>query len=286
MMKRFLTTLCITCLSISLCAQEQEKHEFTIGGSLGFSSMKLSINSLMPTGGVAIGYNYFFNDIVGASTGLGWSLYQWKTALNPFTDSYPTHDDTEPFVLHSSFTDYVETQNASCLIIPLAIRFQYPLFSDDFFTYFSIGGKAGFPLRSKYKTSETTFTTSAYYPAYDVLLESPKSRGLGTFTGDKQIGDYPMRTMWMLNVEAGMKWDFSAQFSLYGGLSFDYSLNGVNSAKGKQFLIYDPNNPTNYTFNSILNSQYTEGGQTKNFVARANPISLSIVIRVAYRIPD
>jgi opacity protein-like surface antigen len=285
MMKRYLTILLLSCLSISLCAQEQEKHEFTLGASLGYSTMKL-FSSLKPAGNVSIGYNFFFNDVVGLGTGLEWSRQQWQSTMESFSDSYQTHDGEEPFVLHSSFSGYNETQTASFLMIPFALRFQYPLLSDNNLTYFSIGGKAGFPLRSRYKTSGTIFTTSAYYPAYDVLLESPESRGLGTFTGNQQNAGIDLKAMWMLSVETGMKWDISNQFSLYTGINIDYSLNSIIRDTKKQFLVYDPLNPTNYTFNSMLNAQYIQDNISKNFVKRANPFYIGIVLRLAYKLPD
>ena len=285
-MKRYITILLLSLIHISLWADEQERHEFTMGGSLGFTAMKLTLNSLTPTGGISVGYNFFLSDVVGVGTGLGWSLYQWKTVMETFSDRYPAHDGQEAFEFRSSFSDYTETQNASFFTIPFVVRLQYPLFSDDNLTYFSIGGKAGIPLRSKYRTSDATFTTSAYYPAYDVLLESPRSHGLGTFTTEGQVSNLHLKTMWMLTAEAGMKWDISHQFSLYTGICIDYSLNSINREKGMSFLVYDSNNPTQMNFNSMLNSKYTQADKTKSFVNRVNPIAASIVLRIAFKLPE
>jgi len=286
-MKRFLAiALLISLISVPLWADEQEKHEFTLGGSLGFTTMKLSMSSLTPTGGIALGYNFFFNDIVGVGTGLGWSLYKWQTSMDEFSDRYMTHDGEEAFEFRSSFAGYKETQNASCLMIPFVLRIQYPLFSDDHLTYFSIGGKAGIPLQSKYHKSGATYTTSAYYPAYDVLLESPKSRGLGTFESEKQAANLNLKTMWMVFAEAGIKWDISNQFSLYTGIGIDYSLNSISREKGMPFLIYNQSNPAQMRFNSMLHSKYTQEDKTRNFVNRVNPVSASIVIRIAFKLPE
>lgn len=285
MKKHFLTTLLIMSISISLWADEQEKHEFTVGGILGLSTLKLN-TAFKPMGGVSVGYNYFFSDVTGISTGLGWSQYRWYLSMDEFSDRYMTHDGEDPFELRSSFTEYSENHTASFLVIPLAIRFQYPMFSDENLTYFSIGAKAGIPLKSTYNVSGTTFTTSGYYPAYDILLESPHNHGLGTFTTGKQTTGHSLKTMWALSAEAGMKWDIAAQFSLYAGICIDYSLNSINKEKGKQFLVYNQYDPTNWSFNSMLHSKYTQDGKTNNFVNRVNPISAGIVIRIAFKLPE
>ena len=286
MKKQFLTTLLLMSLSFSINAQEQEKHEFTLGGTLGLSVLKLNTDLLEPMGGVSAGYNYFFNDVLGVSSGIGWSRYQWRLTMDEFSDRYTANDGEEPFEFRSLFTGYKEKYTASFLIIPLAIRFQYPLFSNENLTYFSIGGKAGFPLRSNFTSSDATFTTSGYYPAYNILLDTPESHGFGTFTSAKRTSGLSLKTMWALSAEAGMKWDLTAQFSLYAGINVDYSLNGINKEKGKTFLIYDPQNPTSWSFNSLLNSRYTQDGRTSNFINRTNPITAAIVIRVAFKLPE
>ena len=286
MKKLTLTTLFLMCLNFMIWAGDQEKHEFTLGGSLGMSTLKLTINSMLPTGGVYTGYNFFFNDVIGASTGLGWSFYKWQSSISPFTDRYQAYDGEELFEFRSSFSDYHETQTASYLHIPLAIRFQYPLFHDDHLTYFAIGGKACIPTQSNYKTSGATFTTSAYYPAYEIVLESPASRGLGTFRSDKQVAGLHLKTIWMIFAEAGMKWDIAPQFSLYGGICVDYSLKSIKPVRGKRLLAYDAENPANFTFNSMLTARYTEDNITRNFITRSNPLSVGVVIRIAYKLPE
>ena len=273
-------------ISISLWAEEQEKHEFTLGGKLGLSALKLNTDYFKPMGGVTIGYNYFFNDVMGVSTGVGWTHYRWYMSMGAFSDRYMTNDGDDAFELRSSFTEYKENQTASFLEIPLAIRFQYPMFSNENLTYFSIGAKAGVPLKSKFNTPGADFTTSGYYPAYDIILEAPENHGLGTFSTGKQVSGLSLKTMWSLTAEAGMKLDFLPQFSVYAGLCIDYALNNINMENGKTFLLYNQNNPTKWTFNSLLESKYIQDGKSNRFVDRVNPITVGIVIRIAFKLPE
>ncbi|MDR2809306.1 MAG: outer membrane beta-barrel protein [Tannerellaceae bacterium] len=275
-------------VSSSIRAQrEQETHEFTFGASLGVSTLKPSLDNLKPNGEIALGYNYFFNDIVGISTGIGLTFHRWQSSIDQVSDHYFTGDGEDDFEFRSSISGYTELQTAASLTFPLAFRWQYPLFSDSYLTYFAAGGKASFPFYSKYRTSNSTFTTSAYYPAYNVLLESPASHGLGTFTGGKQVSELPLKSIFSLFVEAGMKWDIADQFSVYGGLFAEYGLNSINRESGKPFLAYNPQKPADFVFNSVLDAQYTpQNGNTVRFIRRTNPVGVGIVIRIAFKLPE
>jgi hypothetical protein len=286
-MKKQYLALFFTCFTVLLWADEQEKHEFTLGGAMGMSGLKPALNGLKSgNGGIMLGYSYFFNDEMGVSTGLEMSFGKWDSSVDQISDSYLTGDGEEPFEFRSSISGYTEVQTSTYLVLPVLFRFQYPLFNDDHLTYFSIGGKVGFPLRARYKTSGATFTTSAYYPEYNVLLESPESRGLGTFTEGEQVSDLHLKTRFMLSAEMGMKWDVSNQFSLYTGLCLDYGLNNINGKRGQSLLVYDPEKPANFRFNSTLHSQYTQDGRTRPFISRINPVFIGVVVCVAFKLPE
>jgi hypothetical protein len=288
MKTRFLALL-FTGLTLSAAIgarREQETHEFTLGGSLGSSTLKPSWSDLRPNGEIALGYHYFFNDAAGIGTGIGVTFHRWRFSIDRVSDRYPANDGEEAFEFRSSISGYAERQNAASLSVPLAFRWQYPLLSDSYLTYFAVGGKASFPFYSKYGTSGATFTTSAWYPAYNALLESPASRGLGTFTGREQVSDLPLKPFFSLFAEAGIKWDIADQFSVYGGLFVEYGLNAVNRETGKPFLVYNPRNLADFVFNSVLHSQYAGDGATERFIRRANPVGAGIVIRMAFKLPE
>jgi hypothetical protein len=244
------------------------------------------LSDLKPNGEIALGYNYFFNDVAGIGTGIGVAFHRWQFSIDPVSDRYLTDDGEDAFEFRSSISGYTERQTAASLAVPLAFRWQYPLLSNSYLTYFAVGGKMNFPFYSRYRTSGSTFTTSAYYPAYNVLLESPASRGLGSFTGGKQVSDLSLKPVFSLFAEAGMKWDIADQFSVYGGLFVEYGLNGINREAGKPFLVYNPQKPADFVFNSVLHSQYVQDGETKRFIRRANPVGAGIVIRVAFKLPE
>jgi hypothetical protein len=83
-----------------------------------------------------------------------------------------------------------------------------------------------------------------------------------------------------------MKWDIADQFAVYGGLFAEYRLNSISREAGKPFLVYDPQNPAEFVFNSVLHSQYTRDGETMRFLRRTNPVGAGIVIRIAFKLPE
>lgn len=277
---------------IQLTAQERETNEVSAWGGFGVSTLKYSLNVgdyKYELGGLfGIGYTYFFNDDFGIGTGLELSLYNSKATIGSVSDSYMTNDGVDDFELRYTVNDDEEKQNLMMLTIPIMLQFQYPLFDDYHLFYASIGGKIGFPIRSKYKTpAGATYITSAYYPEYDLFMEGPENHGLGTFTGGEWDESPDLDIAYMLSAEAGIKWEIAESFSLYTGVYCDYGLNDIASGdRDSRFLVYNRYNPTNYRTNSVLNSQYTENGKTKSFTDKVTPMALGIKFRLTFRIPE
>lgn len=288
-MKKQLLTLLFASFAATFTAQEQEQHEFTFGVYSGLSPLS-SLSSALKSGvGVVLGYNWFFSNTMGISTGLEYSYLRCRSSVGGFSDRYYTHDAAnEPFEFRYTIAGYREIQSGSSLVIPLMWRIQYPVFHDDILNYFAAGGKLFIPLRLRYNTSGSAYTTSAYYPQQDLLVESLPEQGFGAFTGPNQTSNLDFRIIYMFSVETGIKFDLSYQFSLYGGLYADYALRNINrDYGGKPFLVYHPEQPQYFHFNSILNSKYTtEDGKTAPLSEKMNPLIVGLVIRLAFKLPD
>lgn len=272
-------------------ADEQEKHEVSISGSGGFVSFRQKLteglHSLKPGGACGIKYNYFFNDAIGIGTGFEISFHKSTSTFENLSESYMANDGTDDFEFRATIPNYDETQSAVFINIPIMLQLQYPLFDDDHLAYFAIGGKIGIPTQESYKITSTSFTTSGYYPEYNLLLEEPKSQGFGTFTIPQQKGDFKFKTALMVSAEVGMKWELGKYFSLYTGLYADYGLNNVNNTRSKRpILVYNEAYPTNYYFNSVVNARYAKDGNRVAFSDKISPISFGLSIRFAFRIPE
>jgi hypothetical protein len=276
-------------------AQYQEKHEISIFVNGGYSPLYYYLHNVPDSkftpgfgGGAGLGYTFFFNNWVGIGTGAEIAMYNSKVTVNQFSDHYSSFDGEENFDFRYTVNGYAEKQNLYAVQIPLFFQFQFPLLSDEHLTYIALGGKVGFPFSAKYQSSSASYQTSAYYPQYDALLETPVSQGLGTFSNktyhDKLRFNYPL---YMLSAEVGMKWLVADNFSLYTGIYCDYSFYDIY--KNKQydpFLNYSPDAPAAFTNLSILQSRYYQDNNLNSFTGRIFPHALGIKIRLSFRVPD
>ena len=97
----------------------------------------------------------------------------------------------------------------------------------------------------------------------------------------------------MGTIELGIKWKLSRVLSLYTGLYGEYGFNDITKAgHNDRFLIVNSADPANFTTNSTLTSQYTNGtregefgeyvssGKTESFVSRVSPAAAGVKIRL------
>lgn len=294
MNRKFKITVCsvLAFLSVSgVAAQEQSKHELSVSGGLGLSTLKFDVKNgdhKQKVGGIiGLGYNYFFNENWAINTGLEITNYNSDATLNNFTDSYKATDTEGDFTFNTSVANYEEEQRSVFLNIPVMGQFQTPIIDDHKF-YIAAGGKIGIPVSSSYKTSGASFETSGTYPG-ETITNVP---GLGfyKFNGKKVDEDLKLKTAFMLSVETGMKWQLPSAMSLYTGIYFDYGLNDIrNSDKNQKFLTYQSPDQgvkaEDFRLNSMLQSQYTENGQTRSMTDKAVPMALGVKVKLAFSVP-
>jgi hypothetical protein len=91
-MKKRLLTLLFACLASSLTSQEQEQHEFTFGVYSGLSSLSTLSSALKSGVGVVLGYNWFFSNTMGISTGVEYSYLRCRSSIEELSDRYNSHD--------------------------------------------------------------------------------------------------------------------------------------------------------------------------------------------------
>jgi hypothetical protein len=293
----FIQILCLVSILLHLpChAQYQEKHEVSVGVGGGYAPLYYYLHSVAGSkltpgygGNAGLGYTFFLNDNIGFGSGVEVGIYNSQVKIDQFSDKYSSNDGEENFEFRYTVNGYTEKQNLLTVQIPLFVQFQIPLLDDEHLTYFALGGKIGFPLDAKYQSSSVSCQTSAYYPQYDALLESPASQGLGVFQNRTSKGkfqlDYPL---YMLSAELGMKWMIANNFSLYTGVYFDYSIYDIYRNKQyDSFLIYSANEPAALPNLSILQSKYNQNGYSDSFAGKIFPHSLGIKIRLAFRVPE
>ena len=276
-------------------AQYQEKNEVSVFAGGGFSPLYYTLHNVPESkltpgfGGVAgLGYTFFFNNVIGIGTGVEIGLYNSKVTIGQFSDKYSSSDGEENFEFRYAVNGYTEKQNLFAVQIPLFVQFQFPLLFDEHLTYFTLGGRVGFPFSANYRSSSESYTTSGYYSKYDVLLEAPASQGFGTFLNQTYKEEIKFKhPLYMLSAELGMKWLIADYFSLYTGIYFDYSLNDIYQNKQyDSFLRYSASEPAAFSNYSILQSRYNLNNTPGSFTGRIFPHALGLKIRLSFRIPD
>ncbi len=298
MNKKFKIIVCsiFSFLSINgIVAQEQSKHEFSVSGGLGLSTLKFDVNNgdhkSKIGGSISLGYGYFINDNWSINTGLEITNYNSDANLNTFTDSFKATDTEGEFTFNTSAANYKEEQRSVFLNIPVMGQFQTPVMDNHKF-YIAAGGKIGIPVSSSYKTSGASFGTSGTFTdgGGSVTIDDQKGLGFYKFTGKKVDEDLKLKTAFMLSLETGMKWQLPSAMSLYTGVYFDYGLNDIrNSDKNLKFMTYQSPDQgilaEDFKLNSVLQSQYTENGQTRSMTDKVVPMALGLKVRLAFSMP-
>jgi acetyltransferase-like isoleucine patch superfamily enzyme len=276
-------------------AQYQEKHEISFYVNGGYSPLYYYLHqvpdsklSLGYGGATGLGYTFFFNNSMGIGTGAEVAMYNSKVLINHFSDRYSTFDGEENFEYRYTVNGYTEKQNLFAVQIPLFFQFQFPVLSEENPVYIALGGKIGFPFSAKYQSSSASYQTSAYYPQYDALLETPASQGLGIFHNRNYTDELRFnKPIYMLSAEIGMKWMIADNFSLYTGVYCDYTIHDIYGNKQyNSFLGYSADAPVALPNLSILQSRYYQDNNLITFTGRIFPHALGIKIRLSFRVPD
>lgn len=282
-------------LATPLVAQEENKkdfqqHELTVGllGGVQTLDYKLSVgkSSKPISGGVGIGYTYFFAHNVGLATGLDLAFYNTKVTLDNYEGSHTAFDNyiQKEFDFRYSLQEYEETQNAFYANVPIMIHYQLTNAKTTNF-YVSGGAKIGIPISGKYKSKGATLKTSGYFPHDNSTLTNPRFRGFGDFTTKKSDNELKYKMSFSLALEAGAKWDLPSDLSLYTGAYFDYGLNDIKeSTQADLSLIqYNPINPEEHIFNGIAKSSYRQDNETSNYMtSKVRLMAYGLKVRLAF----
>lgn len=282
-------------LSTPLVAQEEskkdfQKYEFTVGilGGVQALDYKLAVGkSNKPfSGGVGIGYTYFFARNIGLATGLDLAFYNTKITLDNYEGSHTAFDNyiQKEFDFRYSLQNYEETQNAFYANVPVMIHYQFTNAKTTNF-YVAGGAKIGIPISGKYKSKGANLKTSGYFPHDNSTLTSPRFRGFGDFTTKKNDSELKYKMSFSLALEAGAKWDLPSDLSLYTGAYFDYGLNDIKESTNADLSLiqYNAINPEDHIFNGIAKSSHlTEDGTSSSMTSKVKLMAYGLKVRLAF----
>jgi len=269
-MKRYITIA----LSFLLCSmlQAQEKQQYlhlTVGGGLHNLSYDLQNGTQSGRFGNMInaGYSYFFTQHWGVQSGLGLQWFTARSTVNYLSATPQVDMDGESFEFRANYNNWQEKQQALFLDIPLTLQYRHVL-SNKISLQGSAGGKISIPIRSSYKTTGGSITTTGYYSRLNAELSNLPEFGFTTTT-DSYSGKLSLRPSYMAIADVGGLYALSPKIDLYVGAYFNYGLNNALKAGSKEIIQLDG------VYNGVLASTQT---------TKINPVSVGVKVGIYFRI--
>lgn len=271
-------------------SKEFQKHEFSVGLIGGIHTLDYDLSkgkqSKPFSGGIGVGYTYFFKKNIGLATGLDLAFYNTKVTLDELVGNHTAFDhySQEYFDFNYTLRNYEEKQNALFINIPIMLHYQFTDGESVKF-YAAGGGKIGLPISGKYKSEGADLSTYGYYPDSDVTLTSQTFRGFGDFATRKQDNEQKYKMSFSLAVELGAKWRLPNDLSLYTGAYMDYGLNDIHKKdkqQGQHLVMYNEMNPESHIFNGIANSSHVQNGEMRTMVDKVNLLAYGLKVRLAF----
>ncbi|MDT0686964.1 hypothetical protein [Autumnicola psychrophila] len=226
-----------------------------------------------------VGYSYYLSDYWSIGTGAELQYTEGSAYLSSIEDAYTSLDmEGEEFEFRYRAEDFFEYQYAYFLNIPLQVQYE----TQGITRFYAAGGlKAGFVLQSEYEAQASSLTTSGYYKQYDAELRNPRFAGFGEFGSmDTSRSELGLRTNFILNMEAGVKFMLENDKALYMGLFIDYGLKDVKPEQNQQNLIaYNTEDPTNFMNRSLLSS--ANNTDSTEYVEEVKTLAFGLKIQYA-----
>jgi len=308
-MKKIILAVTIGLFTVSSFAQEQQnRHEFSVWGGGGISSLQYDAviggntgDHKVGAGGiVGLGYDYFFNYNWSLGGGVEFSALAGKTAFPLINDKYVTGmpaflGGNQRIQFHTQGNDFYERQRAYYINIPIMARYQFDLFKGHKF-YAAAGPKIGIPVDGTYRSKGELETTGFLFengePSSKDRYESMPEHGFGKNMNNYK-GDLDLKVNIMASLEAGVKWRFkeNKKWHLYTGLFADFGLNDIvkgndKITKAEHFYAFQGPNPNDYKTSSMFYAaQGNEGSHPTAYVTnRVNTFAFGVKARVSYGI--
>ena len=268
------------------------RHEWSFWTSGGFSTFYAKPNfgeeKYRLGGNLGLGYSFHFSKHWSVMLGAEVAMYNGRMIVDEFKDIIEdVHDPLEhPINYRIDIKHYAEQYRLYALNLPLMVQFKTPLGENGHEFFAALGGKAGYPLSTKYEIKEAEFQTSGYYHEFGQWLFDQNDLGYNNQNG--KIKQVPLNTGWsyMGTFEAGMKWKLAApRLSLYTGVYFEYGFNEIRKDEiNNRFLEYDYDSydPGRMNLNSLLTSEYSpkKGAELEKFVDKFSTVALGLKVRL------
>jgi len=219
--------------------QNQPRHETGISAAGGLSTLQYDLSAGKRNTGLGgqagVSYTFFFFPNWGVGTGAEIALYQAKSKLTDYTNSYDVLGATAAYNHTYSFVinEYSEVLQALYINIPLL--FQYQTNGKHKF-FAALGAKIGFPINATATTDDYSVATQGYFPVVGRTYDDLPQYGFGTFDYAGGTTDVACRVSTMASAELGAKWKIGSRNALYTGIYADYGFTNLQKTNDKTFV--------------------------------------------------
>jgi len=305
-MKKILLIAAIAAFGVQgLYAQNDmlPKHEFTINGFGGISTLNYTVTDANLKKGIGFGggfgYHHFFNDSWGFVTGLEAALYRSSLSADMLESAQYYNPDgaDDHLIMHHNLSEFKEEQSLWTLQLPIMVQWLLPLGSSANNHFFAaLGGRIGYALSGSFQQSAQRVEQS--------VIDQWNPGGAST----KRLPGYDKKETLkfsafnaMASAEMGVRWKLSDNMSLYTGLYFDYGLLNIIPEKSNEALYAlkggvqtHPSDYDQFSVNSVLSAHSPHYGeisssQQMNFVRntagytdKVNTMAAGIKIKLAF----
>ncbi|MDR0694366.1 MAG: PorT family protein [Prevotellaceae bacterium] len=267
--------LLLLALCIGLPSVAQHRHEISVAGGYGLSSLQYGPNHSNHKKGynaqTGLGYNFYITPNWSVKTGAGLGFYSANVSSDE-TVSYPKSRVGDIDFTYT-YAGYKETVSTALLTIPVMVQAET---GGQVAFYAALGAKIGIPMNAQYKTFGH-LTTSGYHTIYKLPIDDLPYYGFGQYDVDETT-DWDLNLSVQLSLEAGVKWRLTDRFNLYVGGYFDYGLTNLNKKPddivGTRLITYQPaTKPNEYKF--------FYGGLFNNS-KKLYPVAAGITLRLSF----
>jgi hypothetical protein len=219
----------------------------------------------------ALELNVLFNRFMGLTTGIGFSSLSSELSMGSYSnDENLTDPENETYKHSVNGSDIIEIQKISFLNVPLCLHMQMPL-THRAGLYLQTGINLGVPIGKAY-TSSGTFTYTAYYPAYNVLLKDIETYGLVTNRKVNSNGNLELKSInTAIILGGGFQYFISSKIQIGVGFNYSRSLTSISNYTPSDKFELTPNPQM---INSMMGASSKTSAQAIGF-----KISLKYVLR-------
>ncbi|MDR0231547.1 MAG: OmpA family protein [Dysgonamonadaceae bacterium] len=276
-MKKILKIAIGLLLAGSVSAQDldQPRNEIGISAAGGLSTLQYDLSAGKHKNGfggqAGVSYTFFFSPNWGIGTGAEIALYQAKTKLLNFTDSYNVLGATvaDNYTYSFVINEYSEALQAFYINIPLMLQYQ----TNGKHKFFAaLGGKIGFPIQASAETGDYSVSTQGYFPAEGRTYDDLPQFGFGTYNYAGKKTDLDFNLNLMASAELGVKWKIGSRNALYTGIYADYGFNNLQKTNDKTF-VQSAQSAENPQMSPMVEAQFTD---------KITPLAVGLKIRFAF----